>query len=165
MTLGFFLLALIILLSGIGVVTFLNPIRSALCLVVNLLAVAGIFAQLEAHFLSAVQIIVYAGAIMVLVVFVIMLLNIEDEVRKTHEKWWLFCSGLVGALFAAVMLVTLAPELEKFGPVYEGVVGDVRSIGKLLYTEYVFPFEAASILIMAAIVGSVMLAKRHYGER
>lgn len=161
----FFILAAIMILSAVGVVAFLSPIRSALCLIVNLLAVAAIFGQLEAHFLAAVQIIVYAGAIVVLVLFVIMLLNLEDEERKHHEKWWAFFAALGGALFTVVMFAVIGTELLRFGPVYEGVVGDVRAIGALLYSNYVFPFEAASILIMAAIVGSVMLARQRTGRR
>ena len=160
MTVFFLVLALVVVVSAVGVVGFRNPINSALSLVANLLAVAGLFAMLDAHFLATVQIIVYAGAIMVLFLFVIMLLNIKIEaVRPLGFLMMSFCV-VIGAIFIGLLVVLFK---EGFGSVSEASVpveGTVANLGMLLYTEYVFTFEAASLLIIAAIVGAVMLAKR-----
>ena len=162
MMLIFTIMALIVVASAIGVVAFRNPIHSALSLVTNLLTIAGLFAQLDAHFLAAVQIIVYAGAIMVLVLFVLMLLNVKTEEPK---GWALVFTSLVvvaGCIFAALIIPTLNTAFEVFPDPKGDVVGSAVNIGRVLYTEYLFPFEAASVLIMAAIVGAVMLARRRY---
>jgi len=161
----FFILAIIIVLSSIGVVAMRNPIHSALCLILNLLTVAAVFAMLEAHFLAMVQIIIYAGAIMVLVLFVIMLLSYKDE-EATPAGYFMLClAGICGVLF----LIVIGDSFNNFvnGPMIftPESVGSVRNIGMLLYTKFVFPFEAASILIMVAIVGATLLAKRHYKKR
>lgn len=148
--------------SSIAVVAMRNPLWSSLALVVNLLTVAGLFAQLDAHFLFASQIIVYAGAIMVLVVFVIMLLNLKFEQYRKGELPYLAAAVAVGLGF----LLAIAPLLEEVFRIFPSQVarveGTTKSVGELLYTEYVYTFEAASVLIMAAIVGAVMLAKREY---
>lgn len=162
-TLLFWILAGIILVSGLGVVVARNPIHSALALIVNLLTVAAIFAQLGAHFLAAAQIIVYAGAIMVLVLFVLMLLNIKVESPKKSS----FISVGLAIVAGIGGFAMLAPSLQRtFAGVYvdggQQVEGTVKAIGLVLFSRYVFPFEIASILIMAAIVGAVMLAKRRY---
>lgn len=156
----FLLLSVVIVLSGVAVVAFRNPIHSALSLVTNLLAVAALFAMLDAHFLAVVQVIVYAGAIMVLFLFVVMLLNVKVEAAKRYGMVMLLSAGIVGALFIGLLV-------KLFGSGFAGVAepstelsGGVLEIGRLLYTKYVFTFEAASLLIIAAIVGAVMLAKR-----
>ena len=139
-----------------------NAVYSALCLITSLLSVAGLFALLDAHFLMVVQIIVYAGAIMVLVIFVLMLLNAKTEDLDWKKHPLLYGGGLVGAgAFVAVCVKAFDGFKKSIGPV-DHVVGTVEAIGQLLYGKYLFLFEAASILIMAAIVGAVMLAKRRY---
>lgn len=158
----FVLLAAVIVLSSVGVVVSRNPIYSALSLVLNMLAVAGIYAMLDAHFLAAVQIIVYAGAVMVLVIFVLMLLNIQFEERQRRSTAWLAAGGVLGALFLYTVVPLLDKAFANFPDTGQVVDGSVRNIGRALYTDYVFQFEAASLLIMAAIVGAVMLAKRSY---
>ncbi len=167
MSLYFFaVLAALIVASAIGVVALVNPIYSALCLVTNLLAVAGVFALLDAHFLAAVQVIVYAGAIMVLVIFVLMLLNLKIENPKRLNAAYTVLAIIASVLFMAM----LAPLFkEAFGVFPEArlfidnssAVGSVRQIGVELYTRYIYPFELASLLIIAAIAGAVMLAKRN----
>lgn len=174
MSLAFMLLALVAVVSAVGVISMRNPMNSAFFLILNLVTVAGIFALMQAHFLATVQIIVYAGAIMVLVVFVLMLLNTKHE--KTKESGFvLLALGICTAvLFFGILAtqfgISFTDELHLNQLVLgvfpngseEAPVGTVANIGKLLYTEYVFPFEAASILIMAAIVGAAMLAKRSH---
>jgi len=163
----FYVLAITIVSSSLGVVLLRNPIYCAFCLVVTLMGVAGLFAMLEAHFLAVVQIIVYAGAIMVLFVFVLMLLNVKAEVGSRKVSVPAVTAVVVGACFIAI---TVPLFWEEFGgvlplPMAVGeipAVGSVENIGVLLYGKYLFPFEAASILIMAALVGAVMLGKRKY---
>ena len=155
----FFLMAAIIVASAIGVVAMKNPMYSALCLILNLVTVAGIFAQLEAHFLAAVQIIVYAGAIMVLVLFVLMLLNIKIEKEERSSALLSLLAVVLGCLFILVVVPVINKAFSVF-PEGLPVVGSVKNIGVSLYTDYIFPFEAASLLIMVAIVGAVMLAAK-----
>lgn len=166
MTFAFLVLMLLSVGTAIGVVAMRNPIHSALCLIGNLLTVAGIFAALDAHFLAVVQIIVYAGAIMVLVLFVLMLLNIKVENSPRGGTAYVAASVLIGAAFALFLVPAIGDLLEDARiPLSTSVsatpdFGTVKQIGRELFTKYLFPFEAASVLIMAAIVGAVMLAKR-----
>jgi NADH-quinone oxidoreductase subunit J len=156
----FFLLSAVVVLSGLAVVALRNPIHSALSLVVNLLAVAALFAMLDAHFLAVVQVIVYAGAIMVLFLFVIMLLNIKIEAAKRYGTAILMSAGVIGALFIGLLVKLFSAGFAGVADPSQELSGGVREIGQILYTKYVFTFEAASLLIIAAIVGAVMLAKR-----
>ena len=165
----FILLAALVLVAALGVIFLRNPVHSALSLVANLVGVAGIYAMLNAHFLAAVQIIVYAGAIVVLVLFVLMLLNLKVEALKRHEQIFYTVVMLIAVVFCGALL----PVLHQFFGVFNSdttlkassviptmvVEGTVEAIGKLLFTRYLFLFEAASILIMAALVGAVMLSK------
>ena len=164
MAIAFWILAFIIVGSSIAVITLRNPLHSALALILNLTAVAGIFALLHAHFLAMVQIIVYAGAIMVLVVFVLMLLNVKQEPHGRTGFVLIGLSGLAGAVFlwAISLKLSLVDRFIAHAPL--PAEGTVENVGRLLYTTYLFPFEAASVLIMAALLGAVMLAKRNYSK-
>jgi len=168
MMLAFIVMALIITVSSLGVVISRNPIYSAIWLILNLLTVAALFAVLDAHFLAVAQIIVYAGAIMVLFLFVIMLLNLKAEQPKRRSVLYQVFVWGSGLAFAAVLArvfyhgfkgIKSRPIIEQFNPPVEGTT---KAIGELLYTKYVFTFEAASLLIIAAVVGAVVLAKRRY---
>lgn len=162
--LAFWILACFVIVSAIAVVVLSNPLHSALCLVVNLVAVAGIYALLGAHFLAAVQIIVYAGAIMVLVVFVLMLLNIKSESRSLGD-FALIVLAVSAALFCANMLIPLIHK-HFFNTVVinsdgEGsLAGGVAEIGKRLFVDQAFLFQLTAVILLAAIVGSVMLASQ-----
>lgn len=160
MEIAFALIAALIIASALGVVVSRNPIHSALCLVVNLLTVAAIFAILEAHFLATVQVIVYAGAIVVLVLFVLMLLNLKVEQTQTIGLPLILVASVTGILFIALAVPMLNEAFKVFPEPKNPVVGSVAEMGKVLYTTYVFPFETSSVLLMAAIVGAVMLARR-----
>lgn len=164
MTFAFLILAIILVASAIGVVALKNPLNSALCLVLNFMGIACMYAMLDAHFLAAVQVIVYAGAIMVLVVFVLMLLNVKSE---EPVRGGLFFFGIaIGAslVFLRIISSTVFSGADQIPAGAPGLSGTAAAIGEVLFTKYVFPFEAASILIMAAIVGAVMLAKKRYKE-
>lgn len=142
-----------------------NPLRSALFLVLNLFSIAGLYLSLDAAFLATVQVIVYAGAIMVLFLFVIMLLNLGVSDRTADP---LRGQGLVASLGAASLAVFLGLAILKgvgAAPLQSGAVfsGSVEGIGKELYNPalpWLFPFEVTSVLLLVAVVGSVTLARR-----
>lgn len=159
---AFTILAVLLVVTALGVLFAHNPINSALCLITHMMGIAALFALLDAHFLATVQIIVYAGAVMVLVVFVLMLLNIKvEEPKKTSKFFYLFCFAAGGAF----MYFGLPIIYSAFSGAKEASLsfnGSMEHLGQILYTKYVFPFEAASILLMAAVAGAIMLAKRKY---
>ncbi|MBW1991735.1 MAG: NADH-quinone oxidoreductase subunit J [Deltaproteobacteria bacterium] len=157
----FFALAGLAIISGVLVVFQLHPLRSALWLIVNFFAVAGIYVLAHAEFIAAIQIIVYAGAIMVLFLFVIMLLNLRQPEEEAQRP--MFGQKLIG-----VMLTTLAAFVLVYGfsqakvPLAKAAppgLGNTESIARLLFTDYLLPFEVTSVLLLVAIVGAVILAK------
>jgi len=157
----FFILAGVALISGGLVVFQRQPLRSALWLIVNFFAVAGIYLLAHAEFIAAIQVIVYAGAIMVLFLFVIMLLNLrqpEEELRFMHlgqKVGGIVLAGFtVLLLIYGVMQVALPPGKEA-----PPGLGNTESIARLLFTDYLLPFEVTSVLLLVAIVGAVVLAK------
>lgn len=163
MDLIFLICAALSIGTALGVIASRNPVFSALFLVGNLLTIAAMFAALNAHFLAVAQIIVYAGAIMVLFLFVIMLLNVKTEEPASP---WLFGVGVIAAGSFGVAVLKGIGGLGKSGPLADsftiahGANGTVQNLGIVLYTRYLFPFEVASVLIIAAIVGAVMLSQK-----
>jgi len=151
-------MAAVALIASVAMLLFPQPLHSAFCLIVTMTMLAGLFAALDAHFLAATQIIVYAGAIMVLVVFVIMLLSIQGKEREPIGPFSALLSLAVAASFLAIIVPLIDVEFSEEQA--SAVAGDVASMGELLFTKYVFPFEAASILIIAAMVGAVMLGRK-----
>lgn len=155
----FYFLSFVAVLSALMVVFSRNPVYSVLYLIITFFAIAGHYVLMKAEFLAVVHLIVYAGAIMVLFLYVIMLLNLNRE-TEPHKSNLLkisavICAGLllivlVGALKGTEMLAT---EVNTSG------IGDVKSLGKVLFTDFLLPFELASVLLLAAMVGAVMLAK------
>lgn len=157
----------ITIVASLGTILSRSPVTSALFLVLNFFALGGIYLLLEAQFIAVVQVIVYAGAIMVLFLFVIMLLNLEDEQRLTErydvKKGFaiLFAGLLLVELLYVVGLKTpaIAPRLGTVA----AEIGTAKYIGQQLLTEFLFPFEIISILLLGAIVGAVVLAKKNFG--
>ena len=148
---------------GLAVVAQRNPLYSAISLIGVFISLACLYVMLAAPFIAAVQVIVYAGAIMVLVVFVIMLLNVEEEEhRRARLKFLLPVAIGLSAIFiaeVAFILMTVAPT--RVTPATAGTsVGVTHSIGSQLFTQYLLPFEITSILILMAIVGAMTLARR-----
>lgn len=158
----FALIALITTVSAGAVVFYRNPLHSAIALVLHMLSVAVLYAMLDAHFLAAVQVVVYAGAIMVLVLFLVMLLNIKVERVKPIRKSYL-AFGLLAAIgFLSILIPILKSVFLVIPDPVAPLIGGAREIGRVLYSDYLFPFETASVLIFVAIVGAVMVAKRNY---
>jgi len=158
----FILFAGIAIGSAIAVVAQRNPLYSAISLIGVFISLACLYVMLAAPFLAAVQVIVYAGAIMVLVVFVIMLLNVEQEERRTRLSFLVPAAvGLAALLIAEVTFILYWVQVSPVTPA--GNVSDTgltASIGTGLFTTYLLPFEITSILLLMAIVGAMTLARR-----
>jgi NADH-quinone oxidoreductase subunit J len=160
----FVVLAPLAVVTALGMVLTRNAVYSALLLVVNLFCLAGFYVLLEAQFVAAVQVIVYAGAIMVLFLFVLMLLGIGNEeavyetIKGQRPAALLLTLGLLvtlaGALFAGVF--DAAPA--SLATANEG--GNVQAVGRILFTHYTFAFETAGVLLVVAAVGALVLGKR-----
>ena len=157
----FFLFAAVAIASGIMMIVHRNPIYCALFLIITLFSVAGLYVLLNAPFIAAVHIIVYTGAIMVLFLFVIMLLDLKSETLRQRSGGFMRILSIVvsGVLFAELVLF-LRSGIKNTPLVKEGLkIGGTKEIGNLLFTEYLFPFEITSVLLLSAIIGSVILAK------
>jgi NADH-quinone oxidoreductase subunit J len=157
-------IAFVAIFSALMVVFHRNPMVSVVFLIVNLISVALFFLFLDAQFLFAIQIIVYAGAIMVLFIFVVMLLNLRqsEESRPTWkvQRMLAYVAGplLVGALWSA--LWKRGSSSEAFSGSFSNGFGSAEDMGRLLFGDYLFQFEAASVLLVVAMIGAVLLARR-----
>ena len=164
-------------LGGLGVVASAlvigqrNPMHSVLLLIVSFAALAGLYVQLDAPFVAVAQIIIYAGAIMVLFLIVVMLLNAPHETgpagdllhHPIHQPAVIKIGGALAVLLVVQLAWALLRARELAAPVAAGDAGDiasVRALGRVLFTDYMFAFEATSILILVAMVGAVILAQR-----
>ncbi|MDX1777492.1 MAG: NADH-quinone oxidoreductase subunit J [Thermodesulfobacteriota bacterium] len=162
----FYTFATIMVISSLMVILRKNPIHSALFLIVTFFCLGGVFLLLNAQFIAAIQVIVYAGAIMVLFLFVIMLLNVEREVASPSghgwQKFWAFVlSVVIGVSLISVMRATVFTGKQgAFTPEVVNEVGNSEVIGRLLFTDFLLPFEITSILLLAAIIGAVILSKK-----
>jgi NADH-quinone oxidoreductase subunit J len=158
----FLILAGVAALAAVGVVAFGNSVRSALSLVVNFFVLAFIYFSLNAQMLGISQILVYAGAIMVLFLFVIMLLSLsasKDVIEKNDRKRVL--GPIVGVALAGLVLAQVIVPLRNLNPSpADPLYGTPQAIGMTLFSSYVYPFEIASVLLLVGIVGSILLAKR-----
>jgi len=154
-------------LSALFMVTNKKAISAAMSLIVTMFCLAGLYVLLDAHLMAALQIIVYAGAIMVLFLFVIMLLNVEEKEGRPEGHTILLqfvAILLVGLVFLSMVnLVKVDGSLFALGDA-ANPFGTTKAVGKLLFTEYLLPFEIASVLLLAAIVGAVILAKRRIDD-
>jgi NADH-quinone oxidoreductase subunit J len=161
-TILFYGFALLVLGGGILTITRRNAVHSAIALITSLLGVAGLYLLQQAEFLFAVQIILYVGGIMVLFLFVIMLVNLDEAARERQfNRQWL--AGVVAVLVAAAEIayflwhgIRLAPRVQTAVP----GAGNTEALGNVLFSEYLLPFEIASVLLLVAIVGSVVMAKK-----
>jgi NADH-quinone oxidoreductase subunit J len=157
----FYPTAAIIIVFSLMVVLHKSPLRSALFLLGTLFFMAFIFALLSAHFVAVVQVLVYAGGIVVLILFSIMILNLKEErpqLRELLSLGRLTALGLGGLLFI-LLTVVLTAIYPRHGGVLPDGFGTIREVGRLMITDYVFAFEAISILIIASLVGAVVLAR------
>lgn len=148
--------------GAIAMLVYKNPMYSALGLLVSILAVAGMFALLNATFLFMVQIIVYAGAIMTLILFLLMFLNIKEEnLPKEPRKYLLIGLGVIIMIpFNVVILKAVSKLPDANMEIVQSDFGDIKPIGTLLYDNWILAFEMISILLLIALIGSIVLAKR-----
>lgn len=158
---AFYFLSFLAILSALMVVLSKNAVYSSLYLIITLFSIAGHYVLLDAQFLAAVHVIVYAGAIMVLFLYVIMLLNLNHESESTPSNYMklaaVVCAGslmvvLIGSLKGTESLIAAERV--------SGNVGLVKTLGKVMFTEFLLPFEITSLLLLAAMVGAVMLGKK-----
>jgi len=166
-TIVFYTLSGLILGLGVAVITTPNTVHSVVFLVMNFLGVAVIYVVLEAEFLAVIQVLVYAGGIVVLYLFVVMLVNLtrESEAHQDPRRLSLFGLALAGVVLLELAgIVVYSYGREPPAPVAAAatspVQGNVEQIGWLLYTDYLIPFEVASVLLLVAMVGAIVLAKR-----
>jgi NADH-quinone oxidoreductase subunit J len=159
----FFLFGAAAVGTALAVITRRNPVASALWMVGYFLMLAGLYLTLQAPFIAVMQVLIYAGAIMVLVVFVIMLLNLgnPEQLRERFNPRIALASAL-GALLVLQFLVFLVSRPTGYSAPSPKAseIGSPEYIGRVLFTDYLFPFEAVSLLLLAAVVGAVVLAKR-----
>ena len=157
----FFLLAALAVLGAVSLILQRHPIHSALSLIVVMVAIAGLYLLMGAEFVAAVQIIVYGGAIMVLFIFVIMLLNAGEEERTDFSKLAKFGGLPLGLALTGLLAAAMVRHGSAIpNPETPGVLASTRGISTSLFTTFVYPFELTSFLILVAIMGALVLAQR-----
>lgn len=161
MTFLFYLLSAIMVISGLFVVFSRSPINSVISLIVCFIGMAGHYILLNAQFLAVVHLIVYTGAIMVLFLFVIMLLNLNKATVPQKTSGTRIAAAITGGLFFLVMLAATRHTME-IHPRYPFTsdIGLVKEVGKALFHEFLLPFEVSSVLFISAMIGAVMFGKK-----
>jgi NADH-quinone oxidoreductase subunit J len=158
----FWVLSVMALFSALMVITSKNPIHSVIWLILVFFAISGHYLLLNAQFLAIVNIIVYAGAIMVLFLYVLMLMDLKKETEPQKNRWL----KLAGAVAGGSLLLVLVAALKKadigkdIAETRMGDIGLIENLGKILFTDFVVPFEISSILFLSAMVGAVMIGKK-----
>jgi NADH-quinone oxidoreductase subunit J len=158
---AFYFLSILAIFSALMVVFSRNPVHSVLYLVVTFFSIAGHYFLMNSQFLAMVHIIVYAGAIMVLFLYVIMMLNLNTDTEPNKSNWVKGAAVVTGGLLMLILVVSTksADQL----PIHKETnanIGLISNLGKVLYNEYMLPFEVSSILFLVSMVGSVMLGKK-----
>jgi NADH-quinone oxidoreductase subunit J len=159
----FLVLAAVTVAGAVSLIVQRHPIHSALSLIVVMVALAGLYLLQGAEFVAAVQIIVYAGAIMVLFIFVIMLLNAGEEERSNLSRMARFVGVPLGVVFLAEVAFSIGRATSRLGSAPPEAVS-TRDLSTLLFREYVFPFELTSFLILIALLGALVLARREESD-
>ena len=164
---AFILTALVAIFAAVMVITRSNPIHAALFLILNFLCIAVLYLLLKFQFIAIIQVMIYAGAIMMLVIFVIMLLSVEEEERT--NKITASSAHVIGVVLALILLAqliygvgvrVLPGEQGEFTPERMAQLGDIKAVAGLLFTRFLFPFEVASILLLVGMIGAVILSKK-----
>ena len=159
----FWIFASLMLTFGIAVILNRNPVASALSLVISFLGLAALFMSLDAFFLGIIQVLVYAGAVMVLFLFIIMLLDLRAEERR-RTNWFATTGGIAVALVLLVQIFLVIghfkPGRQPFPPLTASKVDDVHNVGTLLFSQFNLPFQIVGVLVLVATIGVVLLSKR-----
>ena len=153
-------LAFLTILGALYVVLSKNPIHSVIALILTFFSISAHYVILNAQFLAIVNLIVYAGAIMVLFLFVLMLLNLNKDTEPVKPMAWSIVAAVTAGLFLLVLVSALHESSEMLTPFPDESAGLVKNLGKLLFTKYLVPFELTGILFLSAMVGAVLLGKR-----
>lgn len=161
----FYLLAGLAVIAALGVVVMRNPVYCALALAVVFISLAGLYVLLSAPFLAAAQVMIYAGAILILFVFVIMLLSPEREQVKDALRWQRPLAAILGVAFVMQLALVIAfavlpAERGQFTPERIAQIGSTQAVGVSLFTDFLLPFEITSLLLLVAMVGVIVLAKK-----
>lgn len=159
----FFILTALAIFSAVMVLVSRNPVHSVLWLIAVFFAISGHYVLLNAQFLAIVNMIVYAGAIMVLFLFVIMLMNL-NAITEPKKHLWMKLAGVISGGCLLLMLVSLTRQAADMGGkqvmMSGGDIGLIKNLGKVLFSEYVVPFEITSVLFLSAMVGAVVIGKK-----
>ncbi|SHE87753.1 NADH dehydrogenase subunit J [Cnuella takakiae] len=156
----FYALSAVSLVSALMVITSKNPVYSVLWLIITFFTISGHYLLLNAQFLAIVNIIVYAGAIMVLFLYVLMLMDLRKESEPQKNKWLKLAGAVAGGSLLLVLVAALRNADTRMAEINTGNIGLIENLGRVLFTEYVVPFEIASILFLSAMVGAVVIGKR-----
>ena len=158
----FWVLSVLAVVGAINVVISRNPVFSVLWLILTFFSISGHYILLNAQFLAVVNIIVYAGAIMVLFLFVIMLMNLDKDTEPKKNKWLKMAGVIAGGCMLLVMVAALrdADMAQQLAQTKEGNIGLIKYLGEALFREYVVPFEVSSVLFLSAMVGAVVIGKK-----
>lgn len=158
----FWILSVTVLGSALMVVTSRNLVYSVLYLIITFFAISGHYILLNAQFLAIVNLIVYAGAIMVLFLFVIMLMNLNADVEPQKKTWLKIAGALAGGSLLLVFVAALksADYNNQVAQTQNGDIGLIKNLGMVLFNDYVVPFEISSVLFLSAMVGAVVLGKK-----
>ncbi len=157
----FYLFAGLMLISALLVITLRHPVASTLSLLVSMFCLSGLFVLLGAYFVAVIQVLVYAGAILVLFLFVIMLLDLgKDAMTRTQGHVWLLVGFAIGGVLLWQLRTIVNHTVDGSLPPATAVQGTTEQIGQLLFTQYLLPFELTSFLLLAAIVGAVVLSRK-----
>lgn len=159
----FFFLSVLAIFSAVMVLISKNPVHSVLWLITVFFAISGHYILLNAQFLAIVNLIVYAGAIMVLFLFVIMLMNLNADSEPRKNLWMKLAGVISGGCFLMVLISLVRQTIELTGKtalMKEGNIGLIKNLGKALFTDFVIPFEISSVLFLSAMVGAVVIGKK-----
>jgi NADH-quinone oxidoreductase subunit J len=158
---AFYFLSILAIFSALMVVFSRNPVHSVLYLVVTFFSIAGHYFLMNSQFLAMVHIIVYAGAIMVLFLYVIMMLNLNTDTEPNKSNWVKGAAVVTGGLLMLILVVsTKSADQLPIQKTMNANIGLISNLGKVLYNEYMLPFEVSSILFLVSMVGAVMLGKK-----
>lgn len=160
----FYFLSFLAILSSLMVIFSKNPIHSVLYLIITFFAIAGHYIMLNAQFLAVVHIIVYAGAIMVLFLFVIMFLNLNAETEPQKSNLVKLAGVVSGGLLFLIFVATFKDAAQITSATSNQEIGLIKNLGIVLFRDYLLPFEMVSVLFLAALIGAVMLAKKEVSE-
>ena len=158
----FWILSVMALFSALMVITSKNPMHSVIWLIIVFFAISGHYLLLNAQFLAIVNIIVYAGAIMVLFLYVLMLMDLKKEIEPPKNRWLKLAGAVAGGSLLLVLIAALkkADIANQIAETRTGDIGLIENLGKVLFNDYVVPFEISSILFLSAMVGAVVIGKK-----